>query len=81
MHKPQNAFFGVKPSLLKTGTIFGRKSGMKPLSKMKPDTNKKQKVENMSKFKTLIRNLFESFIRKTDSEKRSDLFGADPFRH
>jgi hypothetical protein len=50
---------------------------------MKPDnsTKKKQQPENISRFKAFIRNLFESFIRKTDSEKRSDLFGADPFRH
>jgi hypothetical protein len=49
---------------------------------MKTDNHKKkQSPENVSKFKAFIRNLLESFIRKTDSEKRTDLFGADPFRN
>jgi hypothetical protein len=55
---------------------------LKQTTIMKPDTNKKkQNQESVSKFKAFFRNLLESFIRKTDSEKRSDLFGADPFRN
>jgi hypothetical protein len=55
---------------------------IKQTTTMKPDNSKKkQNPETSSKFKAFFRHLIESFIRKTDSEKRSDLFGTDPFRN
>ena len=41
--------------------------------------NKKQ--ESTSKFETIMRGMLESFIRKTDSDKRIALFGGDPLRN
>jgi len=47
---------------------------------MKKEITKKSKQENISRFKAFVRNILESLIRKTDSEKRTALFGGDPFK-
>ena len=47
---------------------------------MKAGNKRKQNSENVSKFEAYVRNILESFIRKTDAEKRAALYGADPFR-
>ncbi len=41
--------------------------------------NKKKQIH--SKFESLVRDILESFVRKTDSDRRAALFGADPFRN
>lgn len=47
---------------------------------MKSSNKKNQKSNRASKFALLMQELFESFARKTDSEKRTALVGSDPFR-
>jgi hypothetical protein len=47
---------------------------------MKSRNKRKQKSENTSRFDLIMREILESFIRKTDSEKRALLVGVDPFR-
>ncbi len=41
----------------------------------------KKRQETVSMFEFMMRGMFESFIRKTDSDKRVALFGGDPFRN
>jgi len=45
---------------------------------MKSRNKKRQK--SASKFESMMFGMFESFIRKTDSDKRIALFGGDPFK-
>lgn len=49
-----------------------------PPTSMKSGNKKKQ---NNSKFGSFMRDIFESFVRKTDSERRAALYGADPFKN
>jgi len=46
---------------------------------MKSRNKKTQK--SASRFESIMFGMFESFIRKTDSDKRIALFGGDPFRN
>jgi hypothetical protein len=34
-----------------------------------------------SKFESFVREILESFIRKTDSERRVSVFGSDPLKN
>ncbi len=41
----------------------------------------KKKHQSASKFESMMHGMFESFIRKTDSDKRIAIFGGDPLRN
>ncbi len=44
-------------------------------------TRKNQKTGTISKLEAFLQPIFELFTRKTDSEKRSELYGKDPLRN
>ncbi len=45
---------------------------------MKPSNKTKKEL---TKFESLLRDILESFVRKTDSERRIAVFGSDPFKN
>lgn len=73
---------------MSNGIVISNDSSVKPYTTMKSDITigieKKQEFayshQNVRKRKNYYAKLLEMLVRKTDSERRAEVFGFDPFK-